>query len=282
MGGKIILCPNPHRDIGLELAKRTMAMLTGDGINAVMSPVFAEGREAEGTTPFEESADGAAMIIAFGGDGTLLQVARMIRGREIPLLGVNLGSKGFMASLEPEDIGLVRRAAAGDFRKSRRMMLDVALSKNGEVIRTDCALNEAVIKSDISCIGLSVASDGVGISDFSGDGVIVATPTGSTAYSLSAGGPIVEPEAENIVVTPICAHGMGARPFVLSPGRTVTVALNRLWGRRALLAVDGSEAVDLEDQNVISIKRSKNCVVIAEMGVKSFYDTAREKLAETM
>jgi NAD+ kinase len=161
------------------------------------------------------------------------------------------------------------------------MMLDVELRRVGAVIRTDCALNDAVIKSDISCIGLSVTADDVGISSFNGDGVIVSTPTGSTAYSLSAGGPIVEPEAENIIVTPICAHGVGARPFVLSPERTVTVAPERLRGRRAMLSVDGSDAQELQSGDVICLRRSRNAIIIAELGIKSFYDTAREKLTES-
>lgn len=279
MNGKIVLCPNPYRDIGLALAGRARDILARDGWEVVMSPVFIDARE--GVVPLKSAAEGASMIISFGGDGTFLHVARATLGLEIPFLGVNLGSKGFMAGLEPEEVELVRRAASGEFRRSRRMMLDVALSRDGEAILTDCALNDAVIKSDISCIGLSVSSDGVDISDYSGDGVIIATPTGSTAYSLSAGGPIVEPDAENIIVTPICAHGMGARTFILSPGRTVRVTPNRLFGRRAMLSVDGTDAVDLRNGDVISLQRSWNTVVIAEMGVRNFYDTTREKLAES-
>lgn len=281
MDGKIVLCPNPYRDIGLELTRRTMDMLREDGREVVVSPVFADDCGDVETVQLEKSAAEAAMIISFGGDGTFLHVARAVHGLDIPLVGVNMGSMGFMASLEPENIALIRRVAAGEFRRSRRMMLDVTLFRNGAAVLKDCALNDAVIKSDISCIGLSVASDGVAISDFSGDGVIIATPTGSTAYSLSAGGPIVEPEAENIIVTPICAHGMGARPFILAPGRRVTVTPNKLWGRRAMLSVDGSEPVELQKGDVVSLERSENTVVIAEIGLKNFYDTAREKLTES-
>ncbi|NCB52107.1 MAG: NAD(+)/NADH kinase [Clostridia bacterium] len=281
MDGKIVLCPNPYRDIGISLAKRTMDILSRDGWEVVMSPVCGNTCEYDGAIPLEQSADGASMIISFGGDGTFLHVARVLQGREIPLLCINMGSMGFMASLEPEDIEMVRKAAAGEFRRSRRMMLDVELIRDGRVIETDCALNDAVIKSDISCIGLKITSDGVKISDFSGDGVVVSTPTGSTAYSLSAGGPVVEPEAENIIISPICAHGMGARPFVLSPRRTVNVIPVRIYNRRALLTVDGSEPLELQYGDIISVKRSEKTVIIADMGIKSFYDTAREKLTES-
>lgn len=281
MGGKIVLCPNPYRDIDLGLAKRTMDMLRRDGREVVMSPVCGNTCDYDGIIPLEQSVDDASMIISFGGDGTFLHVARSVEGREIPLLCVNLGSMGFMASLEPKDIGMVRKAAAGEYRRSRRMMLDVKLSRDGETIETDCALNDAVIKSDISCIDLVVASDGEKISDLSGDGVVVSTPTGSTAYSLSAGGPIVEPEAENIIVAPICAHGIGARPFVLSPCRAVSVVPKRLYGRRALLTVDGSAPVELQSGDIVSVKRSDNAVIFADMGIKNFFDTAREKLTES-
>lgn len=139
--------------------------------------------------PLRRAAEDAELIISFGGDGTFLHVARQILGMRIPLLGVNVGTKGFMAGLEPEDIELVRRAAAGDYRESLRMMLDIELHRaDGDVIY-DCALNDAVVKSDVNCINLAVHADGTEITNFAGDGVIIATPTGSTAYSMSAGGP---------------------------------------------------------------------------------------------
>ena len=178
-----------------------------------------------------------------------------------------------------QDLELVRRAASGGYRRSLRMMLDVELLKSdGEVLR-DCALNDAVVKSDVNCINLTVLADGTEITGFAGDGVIVATPTGSTAYSMSAGGPIVEPEAENIIVTPICAHVMAAKSFVLAPERTVTVEPERLHGKRVVLSVDGSEGLPLSPGDEVRIRRSENTVIMADMEVRSFYDTAMGKLS---
>ncbi len=275
---KIVLVPNPYRDGGLALTLKAKELLERDGFKTVISPVFVELPEASAMQPLSKSMPDASLIISFGGDGTFLHVARQAPELQIPMLGVNVGTKGFMAGLEPENIGLVCKAARGEYRKSRRMMIDVELHRGDGGIFSDCALNDVVIKSDVSCIGLDVSADGVTVSNFSGDGVIVATPTGSTAYSMSAGGPMVEPEAETILVTPICAHAMAAKSFVLSPERTVQVSPERLRGRRAILSVDGSDGIELEPGDEIRMRRSKNYVIMADMGVRSFYETAMSKL----
>ena len=120
--------------------------------------------------------------------------------------------------------------------------------------------------------------DGDTITAFSGDGIVLATPTGSTGYSMSAGGPIVEPDAENILITPICAHVMGARSFVLDPVRTISVKTETLHGRRAYLSVDGNPVYDLANDDVVTVKRSARYTEMVNMGRKSFYDIAYEKL----
>ncbi len=278
---KIVLSPNPYRDRGLVLTNRARELLERDGRETVIAPVFVDVPGDSNMVPLRRAAEDAELIISFGGDGTFLHVARQILGMRIPLLGVNVGTKGFMAGLEPEDIELVRRAAAGDFRESLRMMLDIELHRaDGEVIR-DCALNDAVVKSDVNCINLAVRADGTEITNFAGDGVIIATPTGSTAYSMSAGGPIVEPEAANIIITPICAHIMAAKSFVLAPERTVTVTPERLRGRRAVLSVDGSEGIQLSSGDEVRARWSGNTVIMADMQVRSFYDTALNKLTQS-
>ncbi len=278
---KIVLSPNPYRDRGLVLTNRARELLERDGRETVIAPVFVDVPGDSNMVPLRRAAEDAELIISFGGDGTFLHVARQILGMRIPLLGVNVGTKGFMAGLEPEDIELVRRAAAGDYRESLRMMLDIELHRaDGEVIY-DCALNDAVVKSDVNCINLAVHADGTEITNFAGDGVIIATPTGSTAYSMSAGGPIVEPEAANIIITPICAHIMAAKSFVLSPERTVTVIPERLRGRRAVLSVDGSEGIQLVSGDEVRARWSGNTVIMADMEVRSFYDTALNKLTQS-
>ena len=275
---KIVLSPNPYRDRSLALTMRAKAFLEADGRETVISPVFVDVPGDSNMIPLRRAAEDAELIISFGGDGTFLHVARQVMDLEIPMLGVNMGTKGFMAALEPEDIGLVRRAAAGDFRPSRRMLLDVELRRADGDSVLDCALNDVVVKSDVSCIGLTITADGTLVTECSGDGVRISTPTGSTAYSMSAGGPIVEPEAENIVITPICAHIMAAKSFVLSPARRVVVQTNRLRSRVALLSVDGTKAIAMEDGDEVLIRRSPKTVIMADMGVTTFYESAMNKL----
>ncbi len=138
---------------------------------------------------------------------------------------------GFMAELEPGDIDRIPGAVLGGYDIHTRMMLDVALIRDGETILKDFALNDAVIRGLTRVVELSVYGDGQLISHFSGDGAVIASPTGSTAYSMSAGGPIVEPSAENIIITPICAHALVAKSFVLAPDRQV---MAEIGGRRRI------------------------------------------------
>ena len=234
----IAICPNPFRDIDLKITKETQRLLQAEGFETVVCPVFAD-EEPEvipadvETGSLRDIAGRCSLAVVIGGDGTILSVVRTLHDRMIPLLGVNLGTKGFMAALEPEDVPLIVRAAKGEGNISKRMMIDVELLRNGEVICTDHALNDVVLHGYGDCIQLTAWCDGDAITSFSGDGIILATPTGSTGYSMSAGGPIVEPDAEAIILSPICAHVMGARSFVLDPQRTILVRAEKLHGRRA-------------------------------------------------
>ncbi|MGI6013401.1 MAG: NAD(+)/NADH kinase [Oscillospiraceae bacterium] len=281
----IVLCPNPYRDLDLRLTLQVQTLLEQAGCQAVISPLFTEGASESvpttiPTVPLETSIQEASLLVPFGGDGTILHAARAAMERAVPILGVNLGNKGFMAELEPDDIALVVDAAAGKFPLKRRMMLDVALYREGKVVYSDSALNDAVVSGVVQCIRLSAYGDGQKISEFSGDGIIIATPTGSTAYSMSAGGPLVEPMAENIILTPICAHVLAAKAFVLAPDRVVTIHPSNLTGRQAILSVDGCRAAELMAGDKIVVKKSTFVTLMADAGRKSFYDVALEKLGE--
>lgn len=279
----IAICPNPFRDTGLQLTLEIRRMLSAVGHDSVVCPVFADDEpdvipSKIPMVKLEDAAGECSLIVVVGGDGTLLSVARTLHDYSVPILGVNLGTKGFMTTLEPEDIALIPEAAKGSMTVSRRMKLDIALTRGGETIYTDCALNDAVIHGYGDCIRLTAMCDGDTITAFSGDGIVLATPTGSTGYSMSAGGPIVEPDAENILITPICAHVMGARSFVLDPVRTISVKTEKLHGRRAYLSVDGNPVYDLANDDVVTVKRSARYTEMVNMGRKSFYDIAYEKL----
>ncbi len=159
-------------------------------------------------------------------------------------------------------------------------MLDVSLVRNGEVIYKDFALNDVVANGIVRMIDVTVWGDDRKITSFSGDGVVVATPTGSTAYSMSAGGPIVEPSAENIIITPICAHVLVAKSFVLAPDRKVTVEIGSNKGNQAYLTSDGGTYVSLRDGDRINVSKSSLEAQFIHLPDKSFYDKVREKLGE--
>ena len=279
----IAVCPNPFRDNDLALTRRCISLLSDAGFSTVVCPVFADpGDEAlPADLPTQRLSDvnqPITLAIIIGGDGTVLNVVRNLDARPIPLLGVNLGTMGFMTSLEPEDIELIVKAANGDYRLSQRMMIDISLKRGEEVIFEGSALNDAYIHGYGDSIILHAMCDGQTITSFSGDGIIFSTPTGSTGYSLSAGGPIVEPETDNIIVTPICAHTMVSRTFVLGPERVASVTATRLHDRRAYLSVDGYVSADIRKDDLLIVRRSEKKVLFADLGAKSFYENTYEKL----
>jgi NAD+ kinase len=191
-----------------------------------------------------------------------------------------MGTMGFMAELEQGDIGLIPKAVCGDYVIERRMMLDVELVRNGDVLYTDFALNDVVVAGMTKVIDLTLKGDGNKITQFFGDGAIVATPTGSTAYSMAAGGPIIEPGAENIIVTPICAHVLAAKAFVLAPERGVTIELGHVKTNPAYLTVDGGVHFNLVSGDVINVRKSDKETLFVLLSDKSFYKKVSEKLGE--
>lgn len=279
----IAICPNPFRDKGCELSRRIAALLNEHGYETCYCPIFAD--EGDTVLPqdlsfrqMSELVGACSLIIVIGGDGTILHAARQIHPHSVPLLGINLGSKGFMANLEPEEYEYVLRAARGDYKLSRRMKLDVSLYRAGIEICRDQALNDVVMHGYGDCIKITAFCNGNRITAFSGDGIILSTPTGSTGYSMSAGGPIVEPNAENIIISPICAHMMSSRSFVLSQNNVITVEMEKQHDRRAYLSVDGYSVTDLCGGDRLVVRRSESYTHMADLGLRNFYDIAFEKL----
>ena len=279
----IAVCPNPFRDHGLNITGQIVEILRREGVQTVVCPVFAEDAPEAlpagiETRPLKSVAADCDLAIVIGGDGTILAVSRELYDQPVPILGVNLGTKGFMCALEPEDIALVAKTAKGEYKISCRMMLDVRLRRGGETVYSDCALNDAVIHGYGDVITLTAFCGSAKVISYNGDGIILATPTGSTGYSMSAGGPIVEPSGSSIILSPICAHMMGARSFVLDGSQHVSVVTERLHGRKAYLSVDGNAGIDLVSGDVLEVSRSEHCTLMAHFGLKSFFDIAYEKL----
>ncbi len=283
---KVVLSPNPYRDRGLKAAQAAEKILRNVGVETVMCLPF----QVEGNTPelpkhihfrnTQEELKGADMLICFGGDGTILHAAKDANACHVPVLGVNLGSVGFMAELEQSELSMLARLAAGKYTIEARMMLDVTVRREGKTLYSDLALNDAAVTKGAVArvVDLEVYGDKVLISSFSADGVLISTPTGSTAYSMSAGGPIVEPTAENIIVTPICPHALSARSFVLSRGRTVSVKLGRMVRKTTYLSVDGGKAFRLNGGDVVEIRESKSKTQLVRVTGRTFYEILNHKL----
>ncbi len=277
---RIVLCPNVARDEGLAFTRRVRDMLLDAGCEVVVSPVYGEAEDLEGKE-LSDALPGADLLVTLGGDGTILHLAPLVKGYDVPMVGVNLGHKGFLTELDRSSAEeKLLDAAAGRYEIVPRMMLDVQLQRDGEVLFADTAINEALISGIVQNVRLTALGDGERILTFSGDGVIVCSPTGSTAYSMSAGGPLVEPESENLILTPICAHMLAARSFVLAPERVVTVCPQELEDKRCILSCDGRGMVDLRDGDEVIVRRSNHKLYFADLGTKSFYETAFEKLGE--
>ena len=230
----------------------------------------------------QEAFRGADLLICFGGDGTILHAAHEANARNIPILGVNLGSIGFMAELEHGELSLLARLAGGRFGIERRMMLDVTVRREGRRVFDQQALNDAVLTKGAVArvLDLEVTGDRVTISSFSGDGIVVSTPTGSTAYSMAAGGPIVEPTAENIIIAPICAHSLHAKPFVLGANRSVGVRLAPGSKKTAYLSVDGGRAFRVGPGDWVECRRSRQTTQLVKLTGRSFYERINQKLGK--
>ena len=280
---KIVLCTNVQRAEDFSFTARMKAMLEEQGCAVAVSPVCGEDwtEPPFATRPLEQTLPGADLLVTLGGDGTILRIAPQVMGFKVPMVGVNLGHTGFLTELDRDNAGLLLKAAAGEYSIVPRMMLDVEIRRDGARIFFDTALNDAVISGIVQNVHLTAMGDSSRILAVSGDGLIVSSPTGSTAYSMAAGGPLVEPDAEAIILTPICAHMLAARSFVLGPERTVTVLPSDVGeGRRCVLSVDGRGLTDLLDGDEIIVRKSSHRLLMADLGTKSFYETAFEKLGE--
>jgi len=284
---KVVLSPNPYRDKGLRAAQTAERILRQAGAETCMNLPFplekGSGLELPAHLKFlpaEQAFRKADLLVCFGGDGTILHAAKDAQAHGIPALGVNLGSVGFMAELEVSELGQLAKLTEGKYTVEERMMLDVTVRREGRTVFQDMALNDAVLtKGAIArVIELDVKSDGAQVGRFSGDGVIVSTPTGSTAYSMSAGGPIVEPTARNILISPICPHALFARSFVLGGERTVTVRMARGSRKTIYLSVDGGKAFRLSGSDQVEIRRSRAKAKLAKLTDRSFYAVVTQKL----
>ena len=280
----IILTPNPYRDKNFQTVREAVRILKNAGVNPRVCLPFEVDRSFELPKDIrfcrlDRELVNAEMVICFGGDGTILHMAKAATRKGLPILGVNIGTMGFMAELESTEMDKLARIASGDYTIDTRMMLDVTVQRDRDIMYHDICLNDvAITKGSVGrIVHLNVKCDGVTAMECGGDGLIISTPTGSTAYSLSAGGPIVEPDARNIIITPVCAHDMISRSIVVSDRRNVTVQMVQNVRRNAFLSVDGGKAIRMNMGDTAIIKKSNLETKLVRLNDRSFYEVLNTK-----
>jgi NAD+ kinase len=265
----VLVTAHTGKDSALRSARFVAERLTGAGIAVrTLAGEFASPRTQE-VPVSAEAAEGAELVIVLGGDGSLLRAAELSRPAGVPLIGVNLGHVGFLAEAEPDGLAdLVERVVVRDYAVEERMTIDVTVRRNGTGIASTWALNEATVEKAARerVIEVIIEVDGRPLSRWGGDGVVCSTPTGSTAYAFSAGGPVVWPEVEALLMVPISAHALFAPPMVVSPQSVLAVELivaSETSG--AVLWCDGRRKVDLPLGARVEVRRGALPVLLARL-----------------
>lgn len=262
-----------------EIVRELEKWLEGRGLAALLDEEAARWVGHAGT-PRDALAAAVDLLVVLGGDGTLLSVARSVGSRAVPILGVNLGTLGFLTEITLEELfATLDQALAGAVRIDTRMRLEVVAERAGAVLGRYLALNDAVISGAALArmIDLETRADGLAVTTYHADGLIVSTPTGSTAYSLSAGGPILLPEVEAMVLTPICPHTLTQRPLVL-PESSVVEIIVRSRGEGVRVTADGQEGHGLQEGDRVVVRRSSQPLRIVSSPVRDRFEILREKL----
>jgi NAD+ kinase len=280
----VLLLAHTGRENTTESARRVVSRLQEAGVEVRVLAAEAEELGLTGVTPCtgeRGSAAGAELVLVLGGDGTILRAAELARDAGVPLLGVNHGRVGFLAEAEPEDLEVtIEQVLDRGYTVEERMTLDVAVAVNGDPVDTGWALNECSVEkaSRERMLELVVEIDGRPLSRWGCDGVVAATPTGSTAYAFSAGGPVVWPTVEALLVVPISAHALFARPMVAAPSSVVAMEVLDT-GASAVVACDGRRTRALPHGARVEVRRGATPVLLARTSARPFTDTLVEKFA---
>jgi NAD+ kinase len=275
----IVTRPRPADVPGI--VRPLLAWLAARGVRAMFDTETAEslGDPSSGHSR-EKLAAKADLMLVLGGDGTLLSAAREAGARGIPILPINLGSLGFLTSFTLEELyPALEETLAGRMQASERVMLLTSLIRGGSSVEEQCVLNDAVINKGALArmIELRLFIDGDSVCRYRSDGLIVSTPTGSTAYSLSAGGPIVHPTVESIIITPICPHTLSDRPLVVRDSSVIEVNLIG-HAESVYLTLDGQKGVEMQSGDRVRVTRAKVRLKLIQPPKKSYYEILRSKL----
>jgi NAD+ kinase len=277
---KVLVLAHTGRPAALSVAEELLGRLSHAGVTPLVLPdeakEFSQACHAvlEYADP-DDPLDHAELVIVLGGDGTILRAGEVVRGTGVPLLGVNLGHVGFLAESERDDLAFtVERIASQAYEVEERMTLDVTVELAGRTVATDWAINEATVEkaSRERMIEVVLEVDGRPVTEFGCDGVVLATPTGSTAYAFSGGGPIVWPEVEALLIVPLSAHALFARPLVVAPTSVPAVELRPDTPGRGVLWCDGRRSHDIPPGARVEVRRSATTVRLARLSRPPFTD----------
>lgn len=281
---KIAVIVNMSKKKAIDCARKTAEILIKNGAQICMlsdCKLFFERLDIKYFDDTQKLFDYCDMAVTVGGDGTIIHAAKYSAQADKPLIGVNVGRLGFAADVEPEEIGRLTKLLDGDYTVSRRILLDVEVIKKNGTSRF-LAVNDAVIaRGQFSkIIDLHLSLDGEEISKYRADGLLFATPTGSTAYSLSAGGPIIEPQTECILMTPVCPHSLFSRSVLFGGDSVLSVEVKIPSDCSCVLTVDGENNIDIQAEDRVVIKKSDLSLQLASLHKRNFYKLLNEKLKE--
>lgn len=222
------------------------------------------------------------VAIAIGGDGTTLSIAKKAAEYKKPVLGINAGRLGFMSGLEQDELDLLKNVVTGDYEIDERLMLEAEIVKDGEVLSTHKCLNDFVISRGnfARLIDINITCSGRNVSNMRADGVIISTPTGSTAYSMAAGGPVVSPEAECILATPICPHSLMDRSIIFSSDKELVIRAHNDKLNYPVLTADGEKAIKLDFDSEVRVKVSDTKAKLIKLKPENFYEILNKKIIE--
>ena len=273
---------NSYKEQIVQIGRQVITLLREQNVN-----VLAMGEEAEAlalnVVSAETFCNEAQMVLVIGGDGTMLRAARTVYSKEIPILGINQGYLGFLTEVEVEHLDkAIAQLLSGNYQVERRMMLNAAVYRDGVCIADVNALNDMVVtKGALSrIIRTELYLDEELVERHYGDGLIFSTPTGSTGYSLSAGGPIVYPSIDVCIMAPICSHSLISRPVIFSPEHTLTVRMESV-STPAMLTVDGQNGVELQQGDLIHIRKAEHDTCLLVLEQRNFFAVLQGKLKGT-
>lgn len=275
------LAPNPLKKEAVQLAEELSEWLAQRYVRVLMTEGVAQGVGEHATVATEEDLIRSDMLLVLGGDGTMLRWARLAAPHATPVMGVNFGRYGFITEVHPEQAKTaLGKFLDGDYYVSERVMLRTTLTRDGNEVGTYHAVNDVVVsKGGMGrMLGLNTYVNGKFIVTYAADGLIVATPTGSTAYSLSAGGPVVHPNVSVLILTPICPHTLNARSLVVPDGETVRIVGECGGDAAMMLTVDGQHAENLLLGDVVEVCKADFVARLIQMSPGSFYDKLQTRL----